>query len=107
MMLLDFGLKPHMMKPYPGQKLTVVQIIFNHRLSRARRVIENAFGIMVSRFRIFRRPMIANVDKVLKVTKTRVALHNFLMKTNIANSNGYCPANYLDIDGPSGERPDD
>ena len=107
MMLLDFGLKPHMMKPYPGQKLTVVQIIFNHRLSRARRVIENAFGIMVSKFRIFRRPMITNVDKVVKVTKACVALHNFLMKTNNANSNGYCPANYVDTDGPSGERPGD
>ena len=51
--------------------------------------------------------MIADVDKVVKVTKACVVLHNFLMKTNNANSNGYCPANYLDTDGPSWERPGD
>ena len=50
--------------------------------------------------------MIADVDKVVKVTKACVALHNFLIKSNNANSKGYCPpANYVDTDGPSGERP--
>ena len=77
------------MKPYPGQKLTIAQLIFNYRLSRAKRVIENVFGIMVSRFTIFRRPMVANVDKVVKVMKACVVLHNSLMKTNNANSNVY------------------
>ena len=62
---------------------------------------------MASRFRIFRRPMIANINKVVKVTKVCVALHNFLLKTNNANSNGYCPTNYVDTHGPSGERPGD
>ena len=56
-----FGLKPHMMKPYPHQNLPVNQRVFNYRLSRARRVVENAFGISASRFRIFRRPIIAKV----------------------------------------------
>ena len=41
-----FGLKPHMMKPYPGQKLTIARPIFNYSLSRVRRVIKNAFDIM-------------------------------------------------------------
>ena len=51
--------------------------------------------------------MIANIDKVVKVTKACVVLDNFLIKTNNAYSNGYCPANYIDTDGPSGERPGD
>ena len=100
-----FGLKPHRMKSYTGQKLTISQLIFNYRLSRARRVMENTFGIMASRFRIFRSLMTANVDKVVKVTKACVALYNFLMKTINSNSNGYCPANYVDNNVPSGERP--
>ena len=45
--------------------------------------------------RIFHSQMIANFDKVVKVTKECVTLHNFLMKTNNANSNRYCPANYV------------
>ena len=48
--------------------------------------------------------MIANVDIVVTVTKVCVALRTFLMKTSNANSNRYCPENYIDTDGPSGER---
>ena len=48
-----FGLKTQMMKPYPTQNLSPHQRVFYYRLSRARRVIENAFGIAASRLRIF------------------------------------------------------
>ena len=44
-----FALKHWMMKPYPSRGLTIPQRIFNYRLSRARRVVENAFGILASR----------------------------------------------------------
>ena len=102
-----FGLKTHMMKPYPTQNLSLHQRVFNYRLSRARRVIENAFGIAASRFRIFCRPIVANVQKVTLVTKAVVALHNFLMVTNSSTNSKYCPRNYIDQDGPSGFRAGD
>ena len=95
------------MKPYPNQNVPLDQRIFNYRLSRARRVIENTFGIAITRFRIFRRPIIANVNKVTSITKAIVAMHNFLMKKRSKNNYNYCPTSYTDTDGPSGFRPGD
>lgn len=47
-----FQLKPNLMKPYAGGGNSRSERIFNYRLSRARRVIENTFGIAASQFRI-------------------------------------------------------
>ena len=74
-----FGLKRIMVKPYPFHNLTIPQKVFNYRLSRAGRVIENSFGIAAARFRIFHRPIIAKVSPGKSVTKAILALHNFLM----------------------------
>ncbi|XP_046661985.1 protein ALP1-like [Homalodisca vitripennis] len=54
-----FPLSKHIMKPYPGiQKKDSKERVFNYRLSRARRVSENAFGIISSVYRILQRPML-------------------------------------------------
>ena len=54
-----FPLKPDMMKPYQrgerGNKLLEDKLIFNYRLSHARRISENAFRILVQRWRVFDR----------------------------------------------------
>ncbi|XP_046743430.1 uncharacterized protein LOC124409688 [Diprion similis] len=63
-----FTLKSNLMKPYPNPGLTLEKRIFNYRLSRARRTVENAFGILANRWRVLLIPMSLAVDKVEKIT---------------------------------------
>lgn len=87
-----FSLKPNMMKPYATRNLSASQRIFNYRLSRARRCIENAFGIMAGRFRVLRTPILLDAG-TRKITLACCALHNFLL-TN--NANAYAPSSFAD-----------
>ena len=57
--------------------------------------MENAFGIAISKFRVFRRVIIANLDTAVEVTKAVVVLHNFLVKDK-SQQNPYCPPNFPD-----------
>ena len=67
-----FSLRVDLMRPYPGHNLPEDEAVFNYRESRARRVIENSFGILSVRWRIFRRPILANPENVIGIVKATI-----------------------------------
>lgn len=76
-----FALHENMLKPYkaiPSQK----ERIFNYRLSRSRIMIENCFGILSAKFRIFRTAINADVTLIESITMSCVCLHNWLREKN-------------------------
>lgn len=75
-----FQLLPNFMKPYNKQVLNDNRRIFNYRLSRARRIIENVFGILTTRFKIFQKPIKLSPTKAKIVVMACCHLHNLLMK---------------------------
>lgn len=80
-----FALSTNLMKPYSTRSLTKTQRIFNYRLSRARRVAENAFGIMSNRFRILLTNVYRTPDRVVQMCLCVGALHNYLRATGGAS----------------------
>ena len=94
-----FPLKPWLIRPYPGKNLTEEQRIYNYRHSRCRRVIENASGILVARWRIFLTPIRATVENVEKYVLACLCLHNYLRKTKNAY---YSPSGFVDSEDSSG-----
>ena len=108
-----FPLREYLMRPYPGERgiggghLPEEVQVFNYRLSRARRVSENAFGILVAKWRIFRQPIMARPQTVEKVVKAACVLHNFLRRRDgLSNDRQYVGTGEVDNDdGQGGPQP--
>nr|CAH7745553.1 unnamed protein product [Callosobruchus chinensis] len=73
--------------------------IFNYRLSRARRIVENAFGILVSRFRVFENAIPTSLNTVDAIVCASCALHNWLRK----NSYSYITPTCVDREDSEGQ----
>ncbi|XP_068687857.1 putative nuclease HARBI1 [Montipora foliosa] len=74
-----FALDRNLMKPFPHRTAMGDEKIFNYRLSRARRIVENAFGLLCTRFRLLLRTLELDVPNAMQVVRACIALHNFLM----------------------------
>jgi len=90
-----FSLRKDFLRPYNVRQLTRERKIFNYRLSRARRIIENVFGILVARFGIFKTHIIIQLDNIKDVVMASCALHNFLRRIS---PDTYTPSECFDIE---------
>lgn len=82
------------MRPYPGRKLTADKKMYNNRLSSAKRIIDNCFGILVSRWRVLKKLMTILPDEADKIILAAIALHNFIKLNDTEYT--YIPPNYVD-----------
>uniref|UniRef100_A0A672N2Z4 DDE Tnp4 domain-containing protein n=1 Tax=Sinocyclocheilus grahami TaxID=75366 RepID=A0A672N2Z4_SINGR len=78
-----YPLRNDLLKPYPHRRLQSEQRIFNYRLSRARRVVEN----------VFRTTICLDPDKAVTITLAALCLHNFLRHKQ---SDPYVPPGFTD-----------
>ncbi|XP_020363112.2 protein ALP1-like [Oncorhynchus kisutch] len=78
-----FPLRPNLMRPYAGHQLPLPKPvrIFNKRLSRARLVVECAFGILAARWRMYRRVLGLSPSNADACVKATCVLHNYLWRT--------------------------
>ena len=88
-----FQLSKFLMKPYSRKNLDYQSRVFNYRLSRFRRVSENAFGILVARFRLFLQRIYLEESKVIQLTRAACVLHNLLCEKS---KESYAPPYYVD-----------
>ncbi|VEN60179.1 unnamed protein product [Callosobruchus maculatus] len=75
-----FPLNKHLMRPYPGNQLRgdEKKKIYNYRLSRARNVSEDGFGILTKKFRLYQRRLELTPEHLDSVVLATCCLHNFL-----------------------------
>lgn len=73
-----FPMTTYLLKPHSMRSLSREQRVFNYRLSRARRVSENCFGIMANRFRLLLTNIYKTPDRVVSICKAVACLHNYL-----------------------------
>ena len=74
-----YPLLPNLMRPYPRHALTAEKRIFNYRLSRARRCIECAFGILTAKFQLLKKPIETDVETAISIVKAMCVLHNMII----------------------------
>jgi hypothetical protein len=74
-------LKEYLMRRYPtdNDRMCRQKEIFNYRLSRARRTVECAFGILVVKWRCLKTELQVDAHHVDKIVRTVCLLHNIIL----------------------------
>lgn len=74
-----YPLKTYLMRPYPQRNLGPEEEIFNKRLSNARQVVECAFGIMSSKWRLLLKAIEVNPERADVIIKCVCVLQNIII----------------------------
>ena len=73
-----FPLMLWLMRPYSSHSMDLKEMVFNYRIRRGRTVVENAFWILTSRFRIFQSLLQQDPLVVNRVVMACLVLYNLL-----------------------------
>ena len=79
-----FAMKTWLMKPQSRRNMNHDQRIYNYRISRGRRIVENVFGVLSSRFRVLRTTIQFQAQHVTRIIYACCILHN-LMRMRFRN----------------------
>lgn len=74
-----YPLLPFLLKPYGGCNLSYEDSTFNQRLSRCRRTVECAFGILYSKCRLLSKCIETKVEVIDHIVKCICVLHNTII----------------------------
>ena len=58
-----------LMKPFATKNLSCEERVFNYRLSRARRCVECAFGILKTKWRLLNKAIVTEVNRVERIVR--------------------------------------
>lgn len=85
-----FPLRRYLMRPYPKKSQDDDKRAFNFRVSRPRKTVECAFGILAHKFRLFFTQIECAPEKATKIVKAACILHNFIrMHDGVVTAPGY------------------
>ena len=81
----------YLIKHYARTSIKQREQVVKCKISRPKRVVENTFGICALKLRIFQRSIITSVGTVTSITRSAVALHNYLIHgRKFGQENNYC-----------------
>lgn len=98
-----FPLLRRLMKPYKPKRnetCTQEEAIFNYRLSRARRCVESAFGLLGTKWNCIESTFLCQPNKVRPIVAACCLLQNFLLNRTPAT---YIPEQFMDHHDTEGE----
>ncbi|XP_053964136.1 uncharacterized protein LOC128867068 [Anastrepha ludens] len=80
-----FKISTNLLRPYPSRGLDPCKRVVNYRLTRCRRTVECAFGLLANKWRIFHTPILVQPDFIDEIVKACCILHNFVRKRDGIN----------------------